>query len=162
MIVVADTSPLRYLVLIQRIDVLPTLYGRVIVPPAVIAELAQEHTPATVRAWLSDPPNWLSVRAPKNATIAEAITLGPGEQAAIALAEELSADALLMDDRDGRREAMRRRLPVLGTLRVLADAAEQGLLNLADAFDRLALTNFRADEQLVHRLLAIDAARRTK
>ena len=115
-----------------------------------------------VQAWLSDPPNWLDVRAPKIAMTTEAIMLGPGEQSALALAEELSADALLMDDRDGRREATRRRLPVLGTLRVLADAAEQGLLDLADAFDRLAHTNFRADEQLVHRLLAIDAARRTK
>ena len=75
MIVVADTSPLRYLVLIERIDVLPTLYGRVIVPPAVIAELSQEHTPAMVRAWLSDPPNWLNVRAPKNAMMTEGITL---------------------------------------------------------------------------------------
>lgn len=162
MIVVADTSPLRYLVLIEHIDVLPTLYGRVIVPPAVIAELAHEHTPPVVRAWLSDKPNWLDVRAARNAMTTEAITLGPGEQAAIALAEELSADALLIDDRDGRREAERRRLPVLGTLRVLADAAEQGLLDLRDAFDRLAHTNFRADGQLVHRLLAIDAARRTK
>ena len=88
MIVVADTSPLRYLVLIQRIDVLPTLYGRVLVPPAVIGELLQEHTPAMVRAWLSDPPNWLDVRTPKNTTLTEAITLGPGVQAAIALAEE--------------------------------------------------------------------------
>lgn len=67
-----------------------------------------------------------------------------------------------MDDRHGRRKATRRRVPVLGTLRLLADAEEQGLLDLADAFDRLAQTNFRTDEQLVHRLLAIDAARRTK
>ena len=162
MIVVADTSPLRYLVLIQHIDVLPTLYGRVIVPPAVMAELAHEHTPALVRAWLADQPSWLDVQAAKKAMTTPAVTLGPGELAAIALAEELFADALLIDDRDGRREAARRRLPVLGTLRVLADAAEQGLLHLRVAFDRLAHTNFRADEQLVHRLLAIDAARRTK
>lgn len=90
MIVVADTSPLRYLVLIQHIDVLPSLYGRVIVPAAVIVELTHEHTPAMVHAWSSDPPNWLDVRAPKRAMTTEAVTLGPGEQAAIALAEELS------------------------------------------------------------------------
>jgi predicted nucleic acid-binding protein len=51
--------------------------------------------------------------------------LGVGEREAIALAAELAADALLMDDRDGRREAERRSLAVLGTLRVLADGAEQ-------------------------------------
>jgi predicted nucleic acid-binding protein len=65
----------------------------------------------------------------------------------------LAADALLMDDRDGRREAERRSLAVLGTLRVLADAAEHGLLNLRVALDRLRQTNFRADEQLLRRLL---------
>ena len=162
MIVVADTSPLRYLVLIQHIDVLPALYGRVLVPPAVIAELAHEHTPEIVRSWLSEPPEWLHVQPPTKLVTSERSTLGLGEQQAICLAEELSADALLIDDRDGRREAERRRLPVLGTLRVLADAAEHGLLDLGGAFDRLAHTNFRADEQLVHRLLAIDVARRAK
>jgi predicted nucleic acid-binding protein len=161
-IVVADSSPLRYLVLIQQIDILPALYGRVIVPPAVIAELTHEHTPGSVRAWLSAPPEWLEVRPPMTLPTTEPSTLGPGEQAAISLAEELSADALLIDDRDGRREAARRRLPVLGTLRVLADAAERGLLDLGEAFDRLTRTNFRAEEQLVRRLLAADAARRTK
>lgn len=161
MIVVADTSPLRYLVLIEHVDVLPALYGRVIVPAAVIAELAHEHTPEIVRTWLSAPPEWLDVQPSKKLPTTEPSTLGAGEQAAISLAQELSADALLIDDRDGRREAERRRLPVLGTLRVLADAAERGLLDLGGAFDRLARTNFRADEQLMHRLLAIDAARRT-
>lgn len=76
------------------------------------------------------------------------------EREAIALAAELAADALLMDDRDGRREAERRSLAVLGTLRVLADAAEHGLLNLRLVLDRLRQTNFRADEQLLRRLLA--------
>jgi predicted nucleic acid-binding protein len=161
-IVVADTSPLRYLVLIQHVDVLPVLYGHVIVPPAVIAELAHERTPEIVRAWLSEPPEWLHVQPPNRLRTTLGSTLGPGEQAAISLAEELSADALLIDDRDGRREAERRRLPVLGTLRVLADAAEEGLLDLGDAFDSLAHTNFRADQQLVHRLLEIDAKRRGK
>jgi predicted nucleic acid-binding protein len=77
-----------------------------------------------------------------------------GEREAIVLASELSADALLMDDRDGRREAEKRSLAVLGTLRVLADAAEHGLLNLRVTLDRLRQTNFRADEQLMQRLLA--------
>jgi predicted nucleic acid-binding protein len=59
-----------------------------------------------------------------------------------------------MDDRDGRREAERRSLAVLGTLRVLADGAEHNLLDLRVALDRLRQTNFRADAQLLQRLLA--------
>lgn len=160
MIVVADTSPLRYLILIEHAPILPQLYGRVIVPPAVVDELAHEQAPEAVRAWLSNKPDWLQVQIPKAMVAGEELSLGPGERAAIALAEELSADALLIDDRDARREAARRRLPVLGTLRVLADTAEHGLLDLRTAFERLALTNFRADELLVQRLLALNAERR--
>ena len=154
MIVVADTSPLRYLILIEEIRVLPALYGRVIVPPGVVEELNQERTPSVVRTWLSARPEWLHVQTPQQALPSLQAVLGAGEREAIALAEELSADALLMDDRDGRREAERRSLDVLGTLRVLADGAEHGLLNLRVALERLRLTNFRADEQLLRRLLA--------
>lgn len=160
MIVVADTSPVRYLVLIQHVDVLPRLYGRVIVPSAVVAELTHERTPALVRTWIASKPIWLDVQAPKAAATANDISLGAGELAAIELAEELSADALLIDDRDGRREAERRGLPVLGTLRVLADAAAQELIDLEPAFERLAQTNFRTDPGLLQQLLAIDRRRR--
>jgi predicted nucleic acid-binding protein len=73
---------------------------------------------------------------------------------AIALTEERHADALLIDDRDGRQEAIRRRLPVLGTLRVLADAAEEKLINLPDALGRLRQTSFRASEELFEWLLS--------
>ena len=162
MIVVADTSPLQYLILVEHIDVLPALYGRVIVPPEVMTELTHERTPASVRTWLASKPEWLRVQTPKGPMRPENTALGAGECAAIALAGELSADALLIDDRDGRREAEKRGLAVLGTLRVLADAAEQGLVELRVAFARLALTNFRADEQLIQRLLALDARRRKK
>lgn len=58
------------------------------------------------------------------------------------MAAEISADAILMDDRDGRREAKKRNLAVLGTLRVLADAAEHGFMNLRVALDRLRQTHF--------------------
>lgn len=159
MIVVADASPLRYLILIEHVSVLQALYGRVIVPPAVVAELNQEQTPGLVREWLSARPEWLQVQAPRQALSPLPRVLGPGEREAIALATELSADAVLMDDRDGRREAEKRNLAVLGTLRVLADAAEHGFADLRVALDRLRLTNFRADERLIQQLLARDAKR---
>ena len=49
MIVVADTTPLRYLVVIGREQLLPALYGRVLIPPAVAEELDHESTPDVVR-----------------------------------------------------------------------------------------------------------------
>ena len=80
--------------------------------------------------------------------------LGRGELEAIALAQELKADALLIDDQDGRKEAIRRHLPVLGTLRVLADAAEVQLIDLPDAVARLRQTTFRASEELFQWMLS--------
>jgi predicted nucleic acid-binding protein len=160
-IVVADASPLRYLILIEHSYILPALYGRVLVPFAVIAELTQERTPAIVQQWIANRPDWVEVHAPTRDLADLDVSLGAGELAAIALAEETSADALLIDERDGRREAIRRGLAVLGTLRVLADAAQRDLSALPVAFDRLRQTNFRASESLLQALLARDAARRS-
>jgi predicted nucleic acid-binding protein len=52
MIVVADTSPLNYLILIEEADVLRKLYGRILIPPAVQVELLQPGAPAAVMAWM--------------------------------------------------------------------------------------------------------------
>jgi len=56
MIVVADTTPLHYLILIQHDDLLPRLFGRVLIPPAVLAELQHPETPDPVRQWFAQPP----------------------------------------------------------------------------------------------------------
>lgn len=63
MIVVSDTTPLRHLVAIGEAELLPRLYGTVIVPGAVWAELQAEATPVMVKTWLADAPNWLEVRS---------------------------------------------------------------------------------------------------
>ncbi len=66
MIVVADSSPLRYLILIEHTHVLPALYGRVLIPPGVSGELNRQRTPPLVRTWLARRPSWLDVRAPQH------------------------------------------------------------------------------------------------
>lgn len=62
MIVVANTSPICYLLLIGCLDVLPMLFGRVTIPQAVCDELWEEGAPAVVQAWIAQPPAWLEVR----------------------------------------------------------------------------------------------------
>jgi predicted nucleic acid-binding protein len=152
-IVVADTTPLNYLILIEQVHVLPHLFGRVLIPPAVREELQQERTPPRVRDWMATPPTWLEVRSPHQPIEASLLELDKGEREALALAQELRADAVLLDDREAREEAARRHLTVFGTLRVLGDAAEQGLLDLPEAFARLQQTNFRVDTELLRGLL---------
>ena len=56
MIVIADTGPLNYLVLIGAVDVLKPLYARVITPRAVIEELQQTGAPDAVPAWIASRP----------------------------------------------------------------------------------------------------------
>ena len=84
MIVVSDTSPLNYLVLLGADHVLPTLFGRVLVPPAVLMEMQHAKAPPPVSAWATQPPAWLEIQAP--VTIPHFSGLGAGESAAIALA----------------------------------------------------------------------------
>ncbi len=65
MIVVADTSPINYLVLIEQIDLLTRLHTRILIPPAVLAELKHPLVPKPVRAWACDTPKWLEILSPK-------------------------------------------------------------------------------------------------
>ena len=132
MIVVADTTPINYLILIEEIDVLPKLYGRVIIPRAVNEELMRSRAPLKVQVWMK-PPNWVEILSPTVAIDAQLAKLDAGELEAIALAEELSADQRIIDELLGRREAERRSLPVIGTVGVLREAAEMGLLDLRRA-----------------------------
>ena len=157
MIVVCDTSPLNYLVLIQHVDVLPSLFGRVVAPPAVLDELQHPGAPAPVRAWASTPPTWLEVRAP--GSIDPSLRLGPGEAEAISLARELGADAVLIDERKALSVARQCGLFVTGTLGVLTIAAEKGLLALPDAIAALRQTSFRASDELLDEMLRRDRQR---
>jgi predicted nucleic acid-binding protein len=160
MIVVADASPLRYLILIDAAEILRALYGKVLTSPEVVDELSQARTPEIVRLWTVSRPDWLEVRVSSRSHTGFPALLGAGERAAIALAEELHADALLIDDRAGRREAERRSVPTQGTLGVIDLAARHGLLDLPVAIGRLRKTNFRVEERLYQVMLDRDSARR--
>jgi len=159
MIVVSDTSPLNYLVLIDAIDVLPRLFGNVYVPPAVMLELQHPRTPESVKCWAQAPPDWLVIESPSS-SIARNPTLDPGEAEAIALALEVHAVAILVDEKIGRRIAKTHGLATLGTITVLELAAEQELIDLRAAVSALQLTSFHVSKNLIDEALACDAARR--
>jgi predicted nucleic acid-binding protein len=97
-IVIADTSPVNYLVLIQEADLLPRLFGQVLVPPAVWEELNDPDTPTPVRAWIAKPPSWLQVHPLQTLPDPDLNYLDHGEREAIALAEQLHAAQILVDE----------------------------------------------------------------
>lgn len=150
-LVVADTSPLNYLLLIGCIDVLPRLFDRVAIPPAVHRELQHPDTPETVRRWAASPPQWIEIHAP--GSVLQQARLQAGEAEAIALARELHADAILLDEREGRAAALEQGLKVTGTIGVLEEAAARGLLDLPSALARLQQTSFKVHPSLIQAAL---------
>ena len=160
MIVVSNTTPLHYLILLDAAEILPQLFGQVIVPQAVIHELQHESAPEKVRQWINHLPAWVEVRSA--AALDLTLNLGSGENEAISLAQELHADRILLDDRKARLEAMRRGLAVAGTINILEIAAEQNLLDLPTAFQQLKATTFRVSDALLQEFLARNAARKAK
>ena len=161
MIVIADTSPLSYLLLIEKLDLLPRLYGRVMIPEAVHAELQSDNSPLPIKQWIAKPPPWFEVRKVK---VPENVLndLGAGEREAIILAQDMKADLLLLDDWDARQEAFRRHLTIAGTLRVLEDAASLDLIDLPVVVAKLRSTNFRISETMLEAMLLRDAQRKGK
>jgi predicted nucleic acid-binding protein len=89
----------------------------------------------------------LEVLSPKNNLVLGQLDLGEGQ--AIALATEMNAEVLLMDEQAGRLEAARRGLKVAGTLSVLDEADRAGLLNFEAAVNRLRQTSFRVSEAVL-------------
>ncbi len=148
MIAVADASPLCYLVLIGEIDLLPQLFSRVLVPHAVVLKLLHEDAPAAVRAWASNPPEWISVEQTPNVISRGMEKLQAGERAVIFLAESVKADIVIIDERAARLIAAERGLSVTGILGVLWEAATRKFVNLADAIDQLRRTTFRCSPAL--------------
>jgi predicted nucleic acid-binding protein len=153
LLVVADTGPIRYLVEIGHIGILPQLFEKVLIPVMVYDELCHPSAPASVHAWVNSTPGWLEV-LPVTASDDPALrSLDAGERSALALGMTLGAELILIDDRKGAAVALRKGFQIAGTLGLLIRAAQRGLLDLADALDLLKRTNFRYRQELLDGLL---------
>jgi predicted nucleic acid-binding protein len=150
-LVIADTGPVNYLIQIGQIELLPRMFEKVAIPLAVQAELSNPLAPLPVQRWIAAPPAWLEIH--DTAGLPQVSGLDEGETAAIALAESLHADMLLIDERDGFRAALKKGLRATGTLGLLDIAAERGLIDFALAIKKLERTTFRRPEALLETLL---------
>jgi len=153
MLVIADSSPLIVLINIGHVEVLPTLFGRIVIPPAVATELAAPSRPRAVRDFVAAPPHWLEIQQPTAMQLLPG--MHPGESQALSLAIELHADLVLIDERAAYREAVARKLNAIGTVRVLERAAAEGLLELHDAFERLKQSSFWISHKLLDERLKL-------
>src|SRR5271170_7823125 len=136
-VVVADTSPLNYLVLIGEVDLLERLYGEVLIPDIVARELSDPEAPSAVVQWAAHFPSWVNV-CPTPVSAERLERLDAGERAAILLAEAQTSDVLLLvDDAAGRAEAERRHIPSTGTLGIIRAAGIRHFTDIPTALTRL-------------------------
>jgi predicted nucleic acid-binding protein len=158
--IVADTTVFRYLVVLEVTDILPALFGHVLIPPAVFNELQRASTPAVVRTWVANLPPWLRIQSLTTPPEPRLSDLGEGEQEALQLMQEQQARLFVTDDRQAYNAALARSIPVTRTLRVLEMAAERGLLDFPTIVTRLRTAGFYTPEDVVEEMLARDAERK--
>jgi predicted nucleic acid-binding protein len=160
MIVVSDTTPLRYLAVLGLIDLLPRLFGRVHCPSAVIQECCHPRAPSALRTWAEQPSEWLSVNEVPEVAADLRDVLDEGEAAAITLAQQLQAEVILIDEKEGRRCALARGFVTAGTLNILAQAGRRDWLDYYSIIERLKTeTNFRAAQAVIDSAWAASASR---
>ncbi|HYV92179.1 MAG TPA: DUF3368 domain-containing protein [Chitinophagales bacterium] len=159
MIIVSDTSPISNLILIGHLNLLPQLYERIIIPEVVYRELQALKNFGKDLSELY-PAQWVEVRNFKNQSLYQKLLLqlDPGEAGAIALAMEVNASALLIDEKRGRKIAIESGIHTIGLLGVLVEAKKKGLIaGLKPMIDDLLFkANFWASPKLIEKIL-IDA-----
>jgi uncharacterized protein len=150
MIVVSDTTPLRYLVVLGIVDLLPRLFGQIHCPKVVLSECAHPHAPSALKLWVDHKPDWLQVHEVPELDEQLRGILDDGEASAITLARQLGAKLVLVDEKRGRRCANEAGLATAGTLNLLAQAAVKGWIDFHKTVGRLmSETNFYASPEIV-------------
>lgn len=127
-IVISDTTAIRALAFLNRVDLLPTLFDQVLVPPEVDAELRSppgDLPVVDVRQFA-----FVKIQAPNDQKKVRELkrVRDPGESEALAL--ELGVGAILIEESAGRSMAKRLGLSPIGVLGLLVRAQQRGLVTL--------------------------------
>jgi uncharacterized protein len=142
--VICNTSPVQYLYQLELLHILPTLAGRIIVPPAVVEELEAGRALGVSLPDLTTL-NWAVIRKPASESALPLITdLGPGETQVLMLALEMREAVVVLDDAFARRVAETLSIRLTGTLGLLLDAKRAGLIPaVRPLLDQLEVLRFR-------------------
>ena len=158
MIVISDTSPISSLFLTNQVDLLPKIFGRVIIPQEVFSELLILETDFGHDLSALKTASWLEVLQVKDLRAVNRLKemLDDGESEAIILAKELQADYLLIDEHEGRQIAASEGLQIIGVLGVLIQAKANGFIPLVKPVidDLQNIAKFRISEKLYGLVLA--------
>jgi predicted nucleic acid-binding protein len=152
MIIVSDTSTITNLLQINRLDILKSLYGTIVIPPGVRRELYRIEGQKTAIEKL----DWIKTQYPHDQQlIAELLEdLDLGESEAIALAVELDAEYLIIDEYKGRAIAEMRGIKIVGLLGILIAAKTGGHIeSVRPLIEKIRSNGFRLNSTLVDKVL---------
>ena len=158
MIVVSDTTPIISLIKVGQLKMLQELFDVVYIPGAVYRELTGNAAYPEEARTVEESEFLLveEVANKKSVMILRNITgLDAGESEAIILADEKQADVLLMDERKGRQVARKLGIAITGTIGILTQAFNEGILAKEDVercIDLLKENGIRISEQLYQKL----------
>lgn len=156
MIVISDTSVISGLIKIQRLTLLKELFSVILIPPAVRSEL-EELRRFKYDLSLLEEAEWIIIKAPTDSALVGKFeqVLDLGEAEAIALAKELHADFLLIDEKKGRSFAEGEGLMVIGLAGILIRAKQlHAIPAVKPLLDDLIKNNFRVSKALYKAVLA--------
>lgn len=155
MIVVSDTTPLITLMKISKLDLLKDLFGEILIPEAVFNEVTGNSTFKEEADLIKDCSyvKVVTISDKERVNLIQRVTgLDLGETEAIVYADEYKADILLMDETKGRQVAKNMNIPLSGSIGILLEALEKGLINPADMIDKLEIlkeSNRRISDKLL-------------
>ena len=161
MIVVSDSTPLISLMKASRMDIIPELFGDVLIPQAVFDELTGNESYADEAEQIKNS-NYIKVVAVSDeravSLLQRATGLDRGESEAIVYADDAHADLLLMDEAAGRRVAQSMGLTIMGSVGILVSAFRSGVLTSQEvevAFERLKASKRHISDRLIQDALDI-------
>jgi predicted nucleic acid-binding protein len=145
--VISNTSPLQYLFQLDLLDLLPALYGEILVPYGVAQEIAAGRTRGVALPVPEIIP-WIRVQEVANAALLPLVPdLGSGEREVLALALERSDPLVILDDALARRFAQRLEIALTGTLGLLLKGKQMGRIGRVEPLlDQLEALHFRMDQ----------------
>ncbi len=151
--IISNTSPIIFLLKIEKLDLLHQQFGTVVLPEAVVNEIKnkRENTPE-VRCF-DGCGSWFKIMTPKKML---PLDLGAGETAAISLAVEEKTRLLIIDDYQGRRCAQRMEIPIIGTAGLLIHWLKEkkiGYSEFKNLLARLIQSGFRMKIELYEQIV---------
>ena len=154
--VVSNTSPILNLAIIDRLDLLKGQFGCVYIPDLVLKELRiHEELPGSAKIRAAVDEGWLRAQPIDDASFARvlALQLDAGEAEAIALAVQLKADRLLLDESDARRIARALDIPTTGVIGILMRHYQDDVQALRQELEQLRTeANFHLSSHLLETL----------